>query len=57
MVARSLVFAWDFVDVASTDLGAQRITHQNVIDAQALVFAKRQVAVIPPTPALGGLVE
>src|SRR4249920_769848 len=57
VVARALVLARQLVDDAGADARLQRVADQDVVDAQPLVLAERQVAVVPPAPALGRLLE
>jgi len=57
MIAGTFVLARLPVDRARLDARAQRFAGQDDVDAQALVPAKGQVAVIPPAPALGWLFE
>mmetsp|Transcript_5519 Transcript_5519/g.13313 ORF Transcript_5519/g.13313 Transcript_5519/m.13313 type:complete len:260 (+) Transcript_5519:2398-3177(+) len=57
MVAGPLVLARQLVDLAGGDSGLERIADQDVVDAQALVLAEGQVAIVPPAPALGRLFE
>jgi hypothetical protein len=45
------------VDAAGPDARPQGLADQDVVDAQALVLAEGQVAVVPPAPALGRLLE
>jgi hypothetical protein len=52
-----LVLARQLVDAAGLHAAAQRFADQDVVDAQALVLAEGQVAVVPPAPALGRLLE
>jgi hypothetical protein len=57
MVARTVVFAGQFVNHAGRDGVFQRMAYQNMVNPQAFVFPKTKVAVIPPAIALGGLLE
>ena len=38
-------------------LRSQRLAHQQVVDPQPLVLAEGEVAVVPPRPGLGRLLE
>src|ERR1700748_2321956 len=57
MVAGPLQLALRLVDRARAHAGAQRLAHKDVIEAQALVLAEREIAVVPPAPELGRLIE
>src|SRR6185312_7605568 len=57
VVAGALELALRLVDRAGAHAGAQRLADQDMVDAQALVLAEREVAVIPPTPELGRLLQ
>src|SRR6218665_1623304 len=57
MVAGPFVLARELVDHAGAHQGLQRRADQDVVDAQALVLAEGQVAVVPPAPALRRLLE
>ena len=57
VVAGPLVLARQLVDDAGRDLRLQRLADQDVVDAQPLVLAEGQVAVVPPAPALRRLLE
>jgi hypothetical protein len=61
VVAGPLVLARQLVDACRpvTDVAAacSASADQDVVDAQALVLAEGQVAVVPPAPALGRLLE
>jgi hypothetical protein len=45
------------LSMAQAARAPQRLADQDVVDAQALVLAEGQVAVVPPAPALGRLLE
>jgi hypothetical protein len=57
VIAGPFVLARQLVDAAGLHLRPQRLADQDVVDAQALVLAEGQVAVVPPAPALGRLLE
>ena len=57
MVARALVLARCLVDDAGLHRRPQRFADQHQVDAQALVLAEREVAVVPPGPRLRRLLE
>ncbi len=57
MVAGTLVLARGLVDDAGADARLEGVADQDVVDAQALVLAEGQVAVVPPAPGLGRLLE